>query len=73
MVITVRPWREHAELIDLPTQIHACGRAAGLVPVERCVALLARVTEQRAGSSPAARSSNATSSANNATAAYPCI
>ena len=47
VVITVRPWREHAELIDLPAQIAACGRAAGLVPVERCVALLGRVTEQR--------------------------
>ena len=45
VVITVRPWREHAELIDLPAQIHACARAAGLVPVERCVALLGRVTE----------------------------
>ncbi len=46
VVITVRPWREHAELIDLPSQIEACGRAAGLVPVERCVALLGRVTDQ---------------------------
>ena len=45
VVITVRPWREHAELIDLPAQIQACARAAGLVPVERCVALLGRVTE----------------------------
>ena len=44
VVITVRPWREHAELIDLPTQILGCGVAAGLVPVERCVALLARIT-----------------------------
>ena len=44
VVITVRPWREHAELIDLPAQIQACARAAGLVPVERCVALLGRVT-----------------------------
>ena len=47
VVITVRPWREHAELIDLPAQIAACGGAAGLVPVERCVALLGRITEQR--------------------------
>ena len=46
VVITVRPWREHAELIDLPTQITACGTAAGLIPVERCVALLARITDQ---------------------------
>ena len=27
VVITVRPWREHAELVDLPAQIAACGRA----------------------------------------------
>jgi hypothetical protein len=45
VVITIRPWREHAELIDLPSQILACGRHAGLIPVERCVALLARVAE----------------------------
>jgi SAM-dependent methyltransferase len=45
VAITLRPWREHAELIDLPSQIAACGRAAGLIPVERCVALLARVAE----------------------------
>ena len=45
VAITVRPWREHAELIDLPSQVLACGLHAGLVPVERCVALLARVAE----------------------------
>jgi SAM-dependent methyltransferase len=45
VAITVRPWREHSELIDLPSQIVACGQAAGLVPVERCVALLARVSD----------------------------
>ncbi|MGH4009923.1 MAG: TRM11 family SAM-dependent methyltransferase [Pseudonocardiaceae bacterium] len=45
IAITVRPWREHAELIDLPSQILACGIHAGLVPVERCAALLARVAE----------------------------
>jgi tRNA1(Val) A37 N6-methylase TrmN6 len=45
VVITVRPWREHAELIDLPAQIIACGEAAGLTPVGRCVALLGRVDE----------------------------
>jgi SAM-dependent methyltransferase len=45
IAITIRPWREHAELIDLPSQILACGTHAGLVPVERCVALLARVAE----------------------------
>jgi hypothetical protein len=45
VAITVRPWREHAELIDLPSQILACGVHAGLIPVERCVALLARVAD----------------------------
>lgn len=45
IAITLRPWREHAELIDLPSQIAACGQQAGLIPVERCVALLARVAE----------------------------
>ena len=45
IAITVRPWREHAELIDLPSQILTCGRNAGLIPVERCAALLARVAE----------------------------
>jgi hypothetical protein len=45
IAITIRPWREHAELIDLPAQILACGIHAGLIPVERCVALLARVAE----------------------------
>ncbi len=45
IAITIRPWREHSELIDLPSQILACGLRAGLIPVERCVALLARVGE----------------------------
>jgi hypothetical protein len=45
IAITIRPWREHAELIDLPSQILACGRHAGLIPVERCLALLARAAE----------------------------
>ena len=45
IAITIRPWREHAELIDLPSQIPACGLHAGLIPVERCVALLARAAE----------------------------
>ncbi|WP_422647325.1 TRM11 family SAM-dependent methyltransferase [Actinoalloteichus caeruleus] len=46
VAVTLRPWREHAELIDLPAQILACGTRAGLVPVERCVALLARRTPE---------------------------
>ncbi|MBF6215778.1 site-specific DNA-methyltransferase [Nocardia puris] len=45
VVITARPWRQHAELIDLPTHITTCGTLAGLTPVERCVALLGRLAE----------------------------
>ncbi|SDN05435.1 DNA methylase [Allokutzneria albata] len=45
IAITIRPWREHAELIDLPAQILACGLRSGLIPVERCVALLARAAD----------------------------
>jgi tRNA1(Val) A37 N6-methylase TrmN6 len=46
VVITIRPWRQHAELIDLPSQILACGIHAGLIPVERCAALLARLADE---------------------------
>ena len=71
VVITVRPWREHAELIDLPAQIQACGRHVGLLPVERCVALLGRVTDS-GGFVARGRSFNVTSSAVNGNAGYPC-
>jgi SAM-dependent methyltransferase len=40
-VITTRPWRQRGELIDFPSAVLATGAAAGLIPVERCVALLA--------------------------------
>ena len=40
-VVTARPWRQHGELVDLPAAVIAVGAAAGLVPVARCVALLA--------------------------------
>jgi SAM-dependent methyltransferase len=40
-VITARPWRRNGVLIDLPSAILTASRTAGLVPVERCVALLA--------------------------------
>ena len=40
-VVTARPWRQHGELVDLPAAVLAAGAAAGLVPVARCVALLA--------------------------------
>ncbi|GAB2694489.1 hypothetical protein GCM10027089_14990 [Nocardia thraciensis] len=45
VVITARPWRQHSELVDLPSHLIACGGLAGLVPVERCVALLGRLTD----------------------------
>ncbi|GAB4588974.1 TRM11 family SAM-dependent methyltransferase [Nocardia sp. IFM 10818] len=45
IVITARPWREHTELVDLPSHLLTCAALAGLEPVERCVALLGRVSE----------------------------
>jgi modification methylase len=45
VAITARPWRHHGELVDLPAAVVAAAQAAGLVPVERCVALLAAVRD----------------------------
>ncbi|WP_425413188.1 TRM11 family SAM-dependent methyltransferase [Micromonospora matsumotoense] len=45
VVVTARPWRKHTELVDLPSAVIAAGRRAGLVPTERCVALLAAVRD----------------------------
>lgn len=45
VVITARPWRQHAELVDLPAHLITCATLAGLTPVERCVALLGRLTD----------------------------
>jgi modification methylase len=45
VAVTTRPWRERGELIDLPSAVLAAGEAAGLVPVERCVALLAGIRD----------------------------
>lgn len=45
VVVTARPWRRRGELVDLPSAVIAAGTAAGLVPVERCVALLAAVRD----------------------------
>ena len=45
VVVTARPWRRGGHLIDLPTVVLRAGRAAGLTPVERCVALLGRIEE----------------------------
>ncbi|MGW3626183.1 TRM11 family SAM-dependent methyltransferase [Streptomyces sp. NPDC000880] len=47
VVVTTRPWRERGELIDLPSAVLASGRAAGLIPTERCVALLAGIRDSR--------------------------
>ncbi|MBQ0987782.1 site-specific DNA-methyltransferase [Streptomyces sp. F63] len=47
VVVTTRPWRTRGELVDLPSAALAAGRAAGLVPVERCVALLAGIRDGR--------------------------
>lgn len=69
VVITARPWRQHAELVDLPSHILTCGTRAGLHPAERCAALLGRLTD--ATSSPAAAFSNATSSPKPAATDYP--
>ncbi|MDQ2709304.1 MAG: site-specific DNA-methyltransferase [Actinomycetota bacterium] len=40
VVLTARPWRHHGELIDLPAAVTQAGVHAGLVPVQRCVAML---------------------------------
>ncbi|WP_063837093.1 TRM11 family SAM-dependent methyltransferase [Phaeacidiphilus oryzae] len=45
VAVTARPWRRRGELVDLPAAVLAAGRAAGLVPLERCVALLAAVRD----------------------------
>ncbi|MGW0207675.1 TRM11 family SAM-dependent methyltransferase [Streptomyces sp. NPDC003233] len=45
VVVTTRPWRERGELIDLPSAVLAAGKAAGLTPTERCVALLAGIRD----------------------------
>ncbi len=45
VVVTVRPWRKRAELVDLPSAVIAAGQAAGLTPTERCIALLAAVRD----------------------------
>ncbi|WP_232323671.1 TRM11 family SAM-dependent methyltransferase [Catenuloplanes japonicus] len=47
VVVTARPWRDKGELIDLPSAVIGAGQRAGLVPTERCVALLAAVRDER--------------------------
>lgn len=43
VAVTTRPWRERGELVDLPSAVLAAGEQAGLIPAERCVALLAGI------------------------------
>ena len=45
VVLTVGEWWEHGRLVDVPAVVTATARAAGLVPVERCVALLGRLRD----------------------------
>ena len=47
VVVTARPGRTHGELVDLPAAVFACGSAAGLLPYERNVALLAGLRDDR--------------------------
>ena len=47
VVVTARPWRKNGELVDLPSAVFAAGLDAGLIPVERCVALLAALRDGR--------------------------
>lgn len=47
VVVTARPWRKHGDLVDLPSAVIAAGLRAGLVPTERCAALLAAVRDGR--------------------------
>jgi hypothetical protein len=42
IAVTARPYRQHGHLIDLPSAVFDAGRAAGLIPVERIVVLLAK-------------------------------
>ena len=47
VVVTARPWRKHGQLVDLPSAVIGAGLRAGLIPTERCVALLSAVRAGR--------------------------
>ena len=47
IAITARPWREHGELVDLPTDVINAGIQAGLEPIDRCAALIAGVRDKQ--------------------------
>ena len=42
VAITARPYRQHGHLVDLPSAVFDAGKAAGFIPVERVVVLLAK-------------------------------
>ncbi|OLT24917.1 hypothetical protein BJF83_23565 [Nocardiopsis sp. CNR-923] len=45
VVVTTRPYRKDGHLIDFPGQVAEAGRRAGLVQIDRCVALLCAVRD----------------------------
>lgn len=47
IVVTVRPHRQRGQLLDLTGHAHDAARAAGLLPVDRCVALLTELRGDR--------------------------
>ncbi|HEU0086083.1 MAG TPA: DNA methyltransferase [Pseudonocardiaceae bacterium] len=47
VIITLRPHRHHGLLRDLPGRVTATATDLGLIPVQRCVALLARLSQDR--------------------------
>lgn len=49
VAVTARPYRQQGHLIDLPSAVFDAGRAAGLVPVERIVVLLAKYANDEDG------------------------
>lgn len=47
IVITTRPWRRNGELVDLPSAVLRLGGDVGLTPIERNVALLCALRDDR--------------------------
>lgn len=47
VVVTARPYRRQGELVDIPGMVAAAGNAAGLVLIDRCVALIAGIRNGR--------------------------
>jgi hypothetical protein len=47
IVVTARPWRKNGQLVDLPSAVIGAGLRAGLIPTERCVALLSAIRDGR--------------------------